>query len=298
MKTDPGDPRAVVNRMVVEACRRLHGVAALQDYFFVSYGEPHFARSEMFHNAFGITQMATIRPSGEDLARARFNSPYTGLDLRSGFPGDEIPDLLPSSKRRLAIVWLEYDRPLDETILLDLADLIQRCEVGSLVLVSVAASIDAPLKDQEDILHDLLGGSFAVGSESTHLKGWRLAALQRKILQDRATTVARQTNSGGQLRQLFNFQSKVSGVGKTLTWGGVIQSSANEKALQQCDFSDLGFVRDAAKPFSVGTLHISQREIDLLTRDIFLYPGVLPKLDGVAKEEIETFAEVYRYLAS
>ena len=86
--------------------------------------------------------MISIEKNVDDEARFEFNNPYDCICIKYGYSNNVLPSL---DWDRKTIVWLDYDGPLDVTILQDIACASENLVSGSILVVTVdVRSIPAP----------------------------------------------------------------------------------------------------------------------------------------------------------
>ena len=85
--------KAAQRRMIVDACRRLTAIAALDQYQYVGFGGLEFIDFVEFHRGLGILQMTSIERDTNMLHRLEFNKPYRGVRLLMGEARDELPQI-------------------------------------------------------------------------------------------------------------------------------------------------------------------------------------------------------------
>jgi len=275
--------------MVVDACRRLTGLADLQEFQYVGFGGLEFNDFVDVHNALGIQKMTSIERDTMLMHRVEFNKPYEGIALHMGEARDVLP-LVDWS--HLAITWLDYTEPLTRNIVRDVEYVVRASLPGSVVIATVQchgdSNIQARLKQLPVALEDLVPS----GLTERDVQGWGVADIQREVLQSQANSVAREAHNGG-FRQLFNFQ--YADDARMLTWGGVVVAPNVERSVDACRFEDLRFVRTGERPLLLKIPDFTDREWQHFERAVGGATDMPPLIAGIKRQEVREFAEIYRW---
>jgi hypothetical protein len=108
---------------------------------YVGLGSVWFRDFQLAHRALGIDKMVSIESESAVFARANFNRPYGSIEVVEGLTTDVIPTLLdrPDLSVRPWIVWLDYDKEMDDARLDELAGLVRNLPAGSALLTTFNA---------------------------------------------------------------------------------------------------------------------------------------------------------------
>lgn len=281
--------KAIQRRMIVDACRRLTAFDALTKYQYIGFGGLEFIDFIEFHKGLGVSHMTSIERDTYSQARFEFNKPYKSICLLIGEARDMLPEV---NWSKLSITWLDYTSVLTTDILRDVDYVVRMSPPGSIVITTVNGGATSPLEDRLKNLKDRLGDLVSDNLDSSAMNGWGPAREQRRILQERANSVARQSHSGAFL-QLFNFE--YSDDAKMLTWGGIVSTQSVSRTVESCRFDDLPFIRKAESPFEIRVPDLTEREMACLEIEIGGADGRLPSVKGIEVRDVSDFAEVYRW---
>jgi len=203
---------------------------------------------------------------------------------------DQLPDI---DWTRLSITWLDYTDVLTTDILRDVDYVVRKSTPGSIVVVTVnGAATKIRLPDRLGNLKANLGELVSDSLDDAAMTGWGPTREQRRILQDKAHSVARQAHAGA-FRQLFNFE--YADDAKMLTWGGIVSNTPLEQTIESCRFEDLPFIRDGESSFEIRVPFLTEREMVHLETEIGGANSGLPQIKGIRAQDIEAFANVYRW---
>ena len=193
--------KSTQRRMIVDACRRLMAISALEEYQYVGFGGLEFIDFIEFHRGLGIPQMASIERDTNMQHRLEFNKPYKGIRVLMGEARDQLPQVdwaVP------AITWLDYTDVLTKDIRRDLDYAVRSSAPGSIVIVSVNGAATVPLSNRLDNLREKLSDLIGADLGANSMNGWGPAQVERSVLQATAQSASRDAH-GRPTRQIFNF---------------------------------------------------------------------------------------------
>lgn len=282
--------KAAQRRMIVDACRRLTAISALDQYQYVGFGGLEFIDFVEFHRGLGVPLMTSIERDTQIQHRLEFNKPYHSIRVLMGEARDQLPQV---DWSKLSITWLDYTGVLTKDILRDLDYVVRATVPGSIVIVTVNGGATFPLSSRLDNLREKLGDLINDDLNASDMNGWGPAQVERSVLQATAHSVSRDAH-GLPFRQLFNFH--YADDAKMLTWGGIVTSPSLDRTIDACRFDDLGFVRTGDDAFEINIPVLTEREITYLETELVGSPtGVMPKIKGIDVKDIKAFAQVYRW---
>lgn len=281
--------KATQRRMILDACRRLTAFDALNAFQYVGFGGLEFVDFIEFHKGLGVSSMTSIERDTNSQRRFEFNKPYKSVRLLIGEARDMLPEV---DWSKLSITWLDYTEVLSRDILRDVDYVVRKSIPGSIVIATVNGGAITPLKDRLKNLKARLGDLVSDGLDDSAMDGWGPAREQRRILQEQANSVARQSHSG-EFLQLFNFE--YSDDAKMLTWGGIVSTQSVSRTIESCRFDDLSFIQKGETPFEIRVPFLTEREIAYLEIEIGGAIDHLPKVDGIEARDIKDFAKLYRW---
>ena len=121
-----------------------------ETYTYFGFGSVYYVDYVMFHKYLFFRDMICVeREKIPD--RMEFNKPYNCIKLRMGSFSDYL-DLLKPDQR--FVLWLDFDRPLDDVMLRDIRDSFTRLSAGSVFVVTVEARA-RPVDDDKPEIDDL-----------------------------------------------------------------------------------------------------------------------------------------------
>jgi hypothetical protein len=295
----------IERKMICESLARLSRIAPLKSYSYVGFGALGFHDFVLFHQRLGIDDMTSVERHFEAQQRIKFNRPYSCIKMRWGLSYDIIPTMKWS---RRAIVWLDYDKPLEARMLGDLAILASSLKSGSVIIVTVTADpgpVDAEANTSEKRLEALQSrvgkARIRASVRGADLAKWGLAKVSRDIIHDHLLKTLSDRNAPLDLAsrvtysQLFNFQY-ADGT-KMLTVGGLLATPSDRQKLSKRHFRDLDFIRteESEDAYPIESPVLTLREIRYLD-------GRLPRISRsvghpkwLPEDDRRKYGKVYRY---
>lgn len=240
--------------------------------------------------------MVSIEREIDDKDRFEFNRPFAAIELKFGESSEILPELAWTQK---TITWLDYDDPLELSMLDDLALCVRNMPSGSIILISSSAHPNSKLDERVDDLRNRLDTYAPAQVTANQLGGWSLAGIYRDIIDERIRTAIRERNTlkDNELKvhyqQIFNFQY-ADGV-KMLTVGGIILNESDETGYRACAFDKFDFHRSDNDAYRINVPKLTPKEIRHL--DSFLpSENEINATDvGIPQSQSARYAALYRY---
>ena len=305
--------KSIERKMLGEALRRLSDFDLVESYRYIGFGSTFFSDFVLFHKALGFRNMISIEHDAINEYRFRFNCPYNCIQIEWGESNDILPQL-PWDIR--TILWLDYDEPLSDNVLRDIAWFCTYAMSGSVIVVTVNAEpnkIDPRKLDKTqdyfeqtdkyrlDLLVNQVGmDRVPAGIEGKNLASWKKANVYRTIIGNEIVQ-ALDTRNGGrtagtemQFKQLFNFH--YADGAKMLTVGGLLYDQGQSSIADKCAFENLPFVRTGEESYEIVVPNLTYRELRHLDTMLpVVDEGVLQTPLPIPQEQLQMYARVYRY---
>lgn len=287
--------KAIQRRMIVDACRRLGPFGPPHAYEYVGFGALEYVDFHLMRRGVGVVRMTSIEHDVMRRERYEFNRPYAEVDVLIGSASDRLKDV---DWGGLRIAWLDYERALDHVVLGDVAQLAQRLQPGSVLIVTVNAEPPRPAAKRRETLADRVGEArVPVGTTDASLAQWGLGDVQRRILADALAEDLGARADRAWLHQLFDF--RYADNARMQTFGGIVVIPALERTVDACRFEDLDFIRSPGQePVVIEVPDLTSKERDHLDRQLPAAAGALPALPGLADAEAGQYARYYRWYPS
>ena len=131
--------------MICETISRLHPFGKIAQYRYIGFGSIYFSDFQLLHKTFGIDDLLSIEKDEYAKECFEFNKPFKCVTIDYRSASDVLPGLDWGKK---SIVWLDYDTKLDQSILNDISTVCTRACPGSLLIVTVNASVETHPDEQ------------------------------------------------------------------------------------------------------------------------------------------------------
>ena len=283
--------------MIVETLSRLRAFYTLESYRYVGLGSPYFADFALVHRSLGIQEMICIEQEAGDAGRFEFNRPFNCIELEFGKSTAILPTL--KWQERPTIVWLDYDDPLDSTMLSDIDVVCSSLTSGSFFLMSVRSNAGDFGADPSERLKQLttaLGNKVPAGIPPRDTTSANFGKLLWRIIDSEIRYKVSERSAGLRTDLRFNYQQVLHFMYRDgtpmLTIGGVLYQEGQRVHLTQCDFESLFYSRTTDDPYRIEVPPLTFKELQALDAQL---PGSIPSLPGVPRSQVIAYAQNYRY---
>lgn len=291
--------KAAERKMIAEVCARLNAFSNLPGFRYIGLGSPFFNDFVPMHRRYGMTNLVCIERASSDQEKQRFlfNRPFDCIEMQWGESMEVLPNLpwtgIPT------IVWMDYDDPLNESMLADIGTIFAKLEPGSIALFTMQAtgkSFQSKNKCALDVLRDKIGAFVPIDATPRDMKGKAFQKLLRRIVDNELKRILNLRNAAVPYqnsvlyKQLFNVLY-ADGVRMT-TIGGVVYRADQEQRLTSCEFRDFEFLREGDVPLEIKVPVLTHREQWKLDSDL---PCGNPELAFLAPGDISAYRALYRH---
>ena len=286
----------IERKMIVEACMRLRSFGRLEDYCYVGFGSPFFSDFRIVHRLLGCRDMINIEAQTGDKDRFEFNRPLGCIRMKYGKSSAILPQI--RWQGRPALVWLDYDEPINMDMFDDLDYLTGDLWPSSLLLVTVEAKAsafgDGPAKYEafkaglEESLVSSVGQRDLAKSRFARTIHRLLDGRIRQTLADR--NAALKPHERIVYEQIFNF---IYDDGTPmLTFGGVLFQECQHDTFKACDFESLDCYRDSEEAYDIVAPMLTFKEQRALDAQL---PAQNVSTPGLTAADVAAYRRVYRY---
>ena len=286
--------------MMCEAFRRLR-FATIESYQYIGLGSVYFSDFALYHRALGIKHMISIEQAEHDKLRFNANLPFANIEMRWGKTEARLPEIDLSNR---SIVWLDYDSPLNRSILDDVRSVATRISSGSVLAISVQAQpfrvvAGQPRANMDKLAESLGAERINPDSRDEELLGWGTAQQYRRILAEELQQVLSQRNGAlpphyrFQARQIFNFHYADNA--NMLTVGWVVVDEGQIPLFNSCDFEGLEFFRSGESAFRIDIPKLTPVEMRSLLAQMPLPVHTALNTGAMPSSDAGHFAKIYRF---
>lgn len=294
-------------RMLCEAFRQMRPFQPVEDYIYVGFGSVWFADFVLFHRALGIREMLSIEEVAGAKDRVEANKPFRAITVDYRHSSRVLPEL-DWNKRHF--IWLDYDSPISEAVLHDIATVASHARSGSALAVSVQCqqAADVALAEEESEgpaamarFRDRFGRERIPENVSEEdLYGWPFASLSRRMLHSEieATLASRNAAATPQMAIQFNqiFNVEYQDGARMATICGVFVQQNENRLFEACGFGKLDFLPQDGNTFRIEIPKLTTREIRFLEQQLpRLAAGDVLALGAIPASDAGLYADLYRY---
>lgn len=131
--------KAIQRHLAFEAVRILQDRLELKDLMYIGLGSIWFTDFQIAHKFLGIRDMISMEEDEIGYRRARFNQPFKTIRVLKGSSHQLLPKLFTQKVRmkRPWLIWLDYDRSIDEEKVADIRRVIECAPTNSIFLVTL-----------------------------------------------------------------------------------------------------------------------------------------------------------------
>jgi hypothetical protein len=130
--------KGIQRSLVFEGVRILQTQLDLENLLYVGFGSIWFTDFMMAHKLLQVRDMISIEATEIGFQRAKFNQPYKTVVVKEGLSYDVLPNLFKASELSVRpwLVWLDYDKGLDESKTDDLRLVIENAPPNSILITT------------------------------------------------------------------------------------------------------------------------------------------------------------------
>ncbi len=303
--------KSIERKMILKFCSRLSPFDFVENYHYIGFGSIYYSDFTLFHKMLNINKMSSIEFERNE-SRARFNLPFSCIDLLPGQCNSELPKLVKDSEKN--ITWLDYDSPLSSTALDDIQTYSGKTSSGSMLLVTFNANsddnpcfggdIEGLFEYRKDELKKRISDKkIPIISKSIQLSQNNLHKLYREIVINEIEETMVKRNKKVipaeeiLYKQIINFD--YSDDAKMMTLGFVFYQQSDTEKFHLCKFNEVNEHRDESETYNIKAPKLTMEEIRALNKILPKKDGTPYRIDEIDNREfdkaIEEYAEVYQY---
>jgi hypothetical protein len=261
--------KQVERKIMIEVLLRLSKAHySVSDYKYLGFGSVYYVDFVMFHKYLFIEKMICVE-WGEVARRMKFNKPFKFIKLKLGPLSKHIPTIRPSEK---FLVWLDYDRALDQDMVQDIDGTVGRLGRGSIFIVTIDARPRLP-KDEFDvsgmsqeqrerltvkIYKEWFGQYVESRINSATIAGFHVAPLFYEVVIERIKQTLTRRERNLRFIQIFHYVYRDGA--PMFTVGGIIGTDVDERALQDAGILNHRFVRTSSDYLEISVPPLTLRE--------------------------------------
>jgi hypothetical protein len=269
--------------------RKLSAFRPLPEYRYIGFGGFEFIDFDLVKRALDVRRMVSIEDE-LPLDRIKFNRPSPDIEVVYGHSNEILPGLALDEP---SIVWMDYCSPVRFDVLQDVLLLGERMLPGSMLLITVNASVATDGK-RLSTLQERVGVDRVpvdVSSEK-HLDGWLTAEVQRRVLLEELRRGLAQRSDNARFEQILNVQYRDTQRMQTIA--GVVIDPGSEAAFRSAEYRLLPYVRTGSESLRIKVPVLTAREVlNLESRSQLGAP--VPSFSWLKQIEADSFADLHRW---
>ena len=291
--------KSIQRQIVFDGIRTLKSRLRLSNMVYVGFGSIWFIDFVMAHKLLDIEDMVSMEIDDIGYRRAVFNKPYATVHVRHGNSSCLLAELYDDGNFSVYpwVVWLDYDRHLDEALRDDIRSVIERSPANTVFLTTFNGTDNRYRRrpsERPARLADLLGNVVPDGLPSARCKGDSMQETLADLTIDFMRSIGVGSARPGGFEPAFRIIYKDAS--PMVTVGGIMPSP------EKFD--------DAERAIGVETWKCrpeSRIVAPLLTiRETATLQSLLPRVDGLSRNivqdqgfdledgQIESFQKYYR----
>jgi hypothetical protein len=269
--------KQVERKVLIEKLLRLSQIGfELRNYTYVGFGSVYYIDFIMVHKFLYMNKMICVEGSGRK-KRMKFNKPYRSIKLEMKYFSEFVNSL---SRKTKYIIWLDYDYPVNQSMLRDIDNCVSKLASGSIFLVTIECR--ARLEDDDPVslldqgkdeierylvkkYDQLLGKYVGRKLNPTDIdKAGVVSTFWQGV--DARITESLAFREGLEYKQLFNFL--YADGAPMMTIGGLIGSGDEISKLGQNQFFDEAWITNGSKPVEISVPPLTLKEKSWLDANI------------------------------
>lgn len=290
--------KAIERRMLLEVIKEVCIPANVDQYEYIGFGAAFFADFKLFHRTLGIKNMTSIEGSKKGVERCKFNRPFRTIKIIEGRSNEVLPTF---QWKRKSIIWLDYDKGLQNYMFDDTATCLSKVKPGSFFILSMRRDFDV---DTVEALSAKIGDHCDSSLKNEDLQPTNAAKTLHKLLNSKFQDIvvnrssALPPNEKLVFVQLFNYTYSDNAYMYTL--GGILIKESELAAFRSLKLNTYHFVNRNPDAINISTPIVTQKEfvglnalLPLNNRASFVTKA--RKYDFLDKNILEAFYNTYRY---
>lgn len=261
--------KQVERKLIIEALHRLKVLGYdLPSYRYVGFGSIYYADFILFHRYLYISDLLCVEKRKDIRDRMHFNRPFEFIQLHMG----EVAEVFPSLDRgRPHLMWLDYDKPLNSSMLNDVESALTVLAPGSVLIITVTAQlseVERAATDEQlaDRSRRLVGeytedfGRFVPGGiKAGMLSRRRLPRFFVDILRAQISETL-QTRRDRRLEFLQFVNYEYADGAQMVTLGGLIDEGSQLEKIRSSDFANGLYYSADLEPKAISLPQLTIRE--------------------------------------
>ena len=288
--------KQVERKMICSLLLAFQRLAQLEAYQYVGFGARYFRDFALVHRHLGIQDMISIESDITNPERYKYNLPYSCIKLEFGHSNQILP-LLDFSKP--TIIWLDYDGPVDSSVLADVATFVSQAAVGSFFFITLNAHPRPRSGNLRDLIRKVGRDKVRRDLTDGDLMEWGLAQVSKDLVDAVVSNKLSLRNVGKSAEERTTYEQLCSFIyqdsARMVSFGGVLCNTEWSGFIEAGSLDGLGFVRhEGQAPFEIRVPNLSYKEI-LTISGLCPVGSEAGEVNFIPAEELHDFDRIHRW---
>ncbi|ODS86542.1 MAG: hypothetical protein ABS46_00995 [Cytophagaceae bacterium SCN 52-12] len=275
--------------MLLEVFKEVCIPSNCDDYQYIGFGSSFFSDFKLIHRELNISDMISIEGNSSTLniKRCEYNKPFSCINIRPGYSYQVLPKL---AWKKRSIVWLDYDKCLQNFMFQDIETCSHKAKPWSFLVISLRREFDQKDKKSfEEEFGDKVPERLKAEDlepKICHLtiRNMILSVIEEIISNDYST---RKEEERLVFKQTFNYIYKDDA--PMYTFGGIFILKSHEEEFEKLKFHAYDFVTSKDESINVDFPIITSKEYHQMTQ---LLPST--KNNFIANPQIDFVPDIHK----
>jgi len=293
--------KSIERKMLLEVFKEVCIPSICEHYQYIGFGASFFSDFKLIHKELDISDMISIEGNSSDLniRRCEYNKPFSCINIRPGYSYQVLPKL---AWKKKSIVWLDYDKGLQNYMFQDIETCCHKAKPGSFLVISLRKEFDQTDKSSfEEEFGDKVPGELTPEDIEPKKSHSTIRQMILSVIEDILSNDYSAMDEENRLvfKQTFNFIYKDGS--PMYTFGGMFILKSQEEEFSKMKFHSYDFVTNSEEPFIISFPIITAKEYHEMTQ---LLPSSeqdfieSPKIDFIPKSHKLNYYNTYKYYPS
>lgn len=270
------------------------------DYQYIGFGGLAFTDFKLFHKELHINKLYSVEAGDFSEEKIRYNCPFNFIKIIKKLSTEAFLEIDITKK---SIIWLDYDKTLNDYFFNDVVSLFSKLPQGSIYIMSCNRELksDKTRKSYEVeefseefgdyIPFELTNKDFASSND--------FKTIQKLLMYHINTTLKDRNNSENSdlaFKQIYNILYQENRGANMYTFGGFIHN--NDFNHTDLNLADLDFISSGEEIYEIDIPNLTRKEIELANSTIYNDEKEKEIFEQkiISIEDLDKFKKTYKYL--
>lgn len=296
--------KSIERKIICELLNKIKNIFNIEKYRYIGFGSFYYTDYILFHKEFNIKKMISMERDILHKERYEFNKPYSCIENKFGESTNLLSKDIEWDGATKDIVWLDYDKTLQESYIDDLQTCIKNVTSGSVVIISFNSTLEIDK-------HDSRINSIKKCCDSLYLPDnirekdldpavvhkifhKIIEAAAKKALKDK-NTMYREDCDKYQIKQITFLKYRDGAPMLSIAYILVKNSDINK--YEECNLNDLDIYCTKDEPFKIEVPNFTNKELQLINSYLpnKSVEDINKQLNYIPLNDIKKYMKIYRY---